>query len=382
MKQKTNRWCSSNLDLDTSSLFFFTSPSLQQAGADNLIHFQWLERMDAGALAPLAAGPPATPELDIIIMPEEKAKLTRMPRPPGTRIFKLSFGEGGGDASRDLFLWAQEPDAASDDASVESFNRALNTTIDVVMGSDGEDDDDDDDDESDDGEGPISAAYLSAVLRGLGMPPPQARPTGPRPPTQKKAKGASGGAGGAGGGGQVDARALAAALAAAAGGGGGSSSGAQLQQQQQQEALREMLRAAASGPSLGEILRPDLLLPLLFSGAGEGAKESVDAIVERLSQHAPAGHRARGREGVEELASSAQLRSQADAFSSALTSGELDLSHFGLRAKGFSVADFLQAVQDSVDAEKEKKKREEEEGKGGGGQQQEGGGAAGGGGTA
>ena len=342
--------------------------------------------MDAGALAPLAAGPSATPELDIIIMPEEKAKLTRMPRPPGARIFKLSFDEGG-DASRDLFLWAQEPDAASDDASVESFNRALNTTIDVVMGSDG-DEDDDDDEESDDGEGPISAAYLSAVLRGLGMPPPQARPapSGPRPPTQKKAKGAAGaaaaGAGGAGGG-QVDARALAAALAAAAGGGGGgSSSGAQQQQQQQQrqqqqqqEALREMLRAAASGPSLGEILRPDLLLPLLFSGAGQGANESVDAVVERLSQHAPAGHRARGREGVEELASSAQLRSQADAFSSALTSGELDLSHFGLRAKGFSVADFLQAVQDSVDAEK--RKREEEQGKGG-----EQGGGAGGGGTA
>lgn len=128
-----------------------------------------------------------------------------------------------------------------------------------------------------------------------------------------------------------------------------------------------MLRAAASGPSLGEILRPDLLLPLLFSGSGEDGKESVDALVKRLSQHAPAGHRARGREGVEELASSAQLRSQADAFSSALTSGELDLSHFGLRARGFSVADFLQAVQDSVDAEKEKKTKEEEGKEGGGG---------------
>ena len=352
--------------------------------------------MDAGALAPLAAGPSATPELDIIIMPEEKAKLTRMPRPPGARIFKLSFDEG--DASRDLFLWAQEPDAASDDASVESFNRALNTTIDVVMGSDGDDDESDEgsDEEGDEEEGPISAAYLSSVLRGLGLPPPQARPAppGPRPPTQKKAKGAApaGGAATGGAGGQVDARALAAALAAAAAGGGSSSSGAaaaaqqqrqqQQQQQQQQEALREMLRAAASGPSLGEILRPDLLLPLLFSGAGEGeganANESVDAIVERLAQHAPAGHRARGREGVEELASSAQLRSQADAFSSALTSGELDLSHFGLRAKGFSVADFLQAVQDSVDAEKEKKKRAEEGGNGGGGEQGGGAGAGGG----
>jgi hypothetical protein len=299
-------------------------------------------------------------------MPEEKAKLTRMPRPPGARIFKLSFEN---DASRDLFLWAQEPDATGDEASVESFNRALNTTIDVVMGSGDESDDDESDDEEG---GPISAAYLAGVLRGLGMPPRPPAPSGSRPPKQGKARGAAAGAA-AGGGGRVDARALAAALAAAAGGGGGggSSSGAAAaaQQQQQQEALREMLRAAASGPSLGEILRPDLLLPLLFSGAGEGANESVDAIVERLSQHAPAGHRARGREGVEDLASSAQLRSQADAFSSALTSGELDLSHFGLPgAKGFSVADFLQAVQDSVDEEKKKKREEEVGGEQGGGE--------------
>ena len=314
--------------------------------------------MDAGALVPLAAGPSATPELELVVMPGEKAKLT-MPR---ARIFKLGFE---GDASRDLYLWAQEPDASGDEASVESFNRALNTTIDVVMGSDGDDEETDDDEEQD--EGPISAAYLAGVLRGLGMPPQAARPapSGSRPP---KAKGAAAAGGAGGGGGQVDARALAAALAAAAGGGGGSSGAAaaaqQQQQQQQQEALREMLRAAASGPSLGEILRPDLLLPLLFAGAGDGTNESVDAIVERLSQHAPAGHRARGREGVEDLASSAQFRSQADALSSALTSGELDLAHFGLRAQGFSVADFLQAVQDSVDAEKNQK-REEEEGGGG-----------------
>lgn len=341
------------MDLDLHFLNLF------QAGADNLIHFQWFERIDASALAPLAAGPPATPEVDFIVMPDEGAKLTRMPRPPGARIFKLSFE---GDPSRDLFLWAQEPDASGDDSSVENFNRALNTTIDVEMGSDG----DEESNEEEEDEGPVSAAYLASVLRGLGLPPLPARPppSGPRPPRQKKSKGAADG----GGGGQVDARALAAALAAA--GGGGSSSGAAAQQQQlqqQQEALREMLRAAASGPSLGEILRPDLLLPLLFSGSGEDGKESVDALVKRLSQHAPAGHRARGREGVEELASSAQLRSQADAFSSALTSGELDLSHFGLRARGFSVADFLQAVQDSVDAEKEKKTKEEEGKEGGGG---------------
>ena len=308
-------------------------------------------------------------------MPDEGAKLTRMPRPPGARIFKLSFE---GDASRDLFLWAQEPDASGDDASVESFNRALHTTIDVEMGSDG----DDESGEDEEYEGPVSAAYLSSVLRGLGMPPPATRPSAPpsgapKPPKQKESKGGDSSSSA-----QIDAGALAAALAAAAAAGGGSGGGAvggssggapsqQLQQQQQQEALREMLRAAASGPSLGEILRPDLLLPVLFAGAGQDGNESVDEIVERLSQHAPAGHRARGREGVEELASSAQLRSQADAFSSALTSGELDLAHFGLRgAKGFSVADFLQAVQDSVDAEKEKEEKEEnkeEKNKGGGG---------------
>jgi len=359
------------------TLTFSTSTSFPsslfplQAGADNLLHFQWSERADASALAPLAAGGSPTPELDLIIMPEEKTRLSLMPRPPGARIFKLAFE---GDASRDLFLWAQEPDASGDEASVESFNRALNTTIEVEMGSDGDDDEGEGGGESDDEveyQGPISAAYLAGVLRSLGMPPPPpgSSAAGPsKPRGAKKSKASAGGTGG-GGGGQVDARALAAALAAAAGGsssGGAAASQQQQLQQQQQEALREMLRTAASGPSLGEILRPDLLLPLLFAGAGENGNETVDAIVERLSQHAPEGHRARGREGVEELASSAQLRSQADAFSSALTSGELDLSHFGLRAQGFSVADFLQAVQDSADAEK-KKKEEEGGGRGAGG---------------
>ena len=43
---------------------------------------------------------------------------------------------------------------------------------------------------------------------------------------------------------------------------------------------------------------------------------------------------------------------QLELFSNALQTGQLDLNSFGLRAAGFTVADFLQAIQDQVDLEK------------------------------
>ena len=47
------------------------------------------------------------------------------------------------------------------------------------------------------------------------------------------------------------------------------------------------------------------------------------------------------------------LSLQLELFSTALQTGQLDLNSFGLRATGFTVADFLQAVQDQVDQEKQ-----------------------------
>jgi hypothetical protein len=66
--------------------------------------------------------------------------------------------------------------------------------------------------------------------------------------------------------------------------------------------------------------------------------------------------------GLLDVLSSAQWRAQLETLSGAFTTGQLDVSQFGMRAGGFTVADFLQAVQDQVDAEK---KKEGERGGGG-----------------
>ena len=243
-------------------------------------------------LAPLAA-PPA-PEVDFILFPGE-ATLTPV---PNARVFKLAFS----DASRNVYLWAQEPDASKDAATLAAFNSAANSVMDA---------DDDDDGDNDDASGPsppagggagITSAALAAALRAVGMPPP--------PPSHQ-----------GGGGGAVDASALAAALAGAAGG------------------AAPPPRARPS-PSLGAVLTPDALLPLVRQ----------PGMLEALAPHLPPGHRS--QQGLEAMVSSAQFREQLDKFSAALTSGALDLAHFGLQAAGFSVVDFLTAVQAAADKEK------------------------------
>ncbi len=46
---------------------------------------------------------------------------------------------------------------------------------------------------------------------------------------------------------------------------------------------------------------------------------------------------------------SPQFRHALDVFSTALVSGRLDLRHFGLEPKGFSVVDFLESIQAAAD---------------------------------
>ena len=83
-------------------------------------------------------------------------------------------------------------------------------------------------------------------------------------------------------------------------------------------------------------------------------------MLDALAPHLPEGQRTQA--GLEAMVASAQFREQVDRFSHHLTSGALDLAHFGLTANGFSVADFLEAVQAAADKEKE------QEGGGGGGE--------------
>mmetsp|Transcript_14135 Transcript_14135/g.40053 ORF Transcript_14135/g.40053 Transcript_14135/m.40053 type:complete len:314 (-) Transcript_14135:83-1024(-) len=95
--------------------------------------------------------------------------------------------------------------------------------------------------------------------------------------------------------------------------------------------------AKAPGPGLGEILTPEVILPLLHG----------TDVLERLQEHLPPQHR--NYEGLISVASSPHFQQQLETFSHALQTGQLDLSQFGLDVKGFTVAEFLESIEESVD---------------------------------
>jgi hypothetical protein len=118
-----------------------------------------------------------------------------------------------------------------------------------------------------------------------------------------------------------------------------------------------------------QVLRPETLLPLL----------SDPEMLARLAPHLPEQHRS--QEALMALAHSPQFQQQlqvgrccarspcaarcapgpwptrrrvatrAQVFGQALQTGQLDLAQFGLNARGFSVADFLDAIQELVERE-------------------------------
>jgi 26S proteasome regulatory subunit N13 len=262
---------------------------------------------------------------------------------PGTRVFKLAFE---GSADRTVFLWPQEPEASGDDRLVAAFNKAVNEVEveDEDMDADESGSEEEEGGEMDVSGGPIQAAHLAAALLACGLPPPPPGSAPARPPAAAARPQAAPQTAGSG---RIDAASLAAALAGAGGAGAATTNN---NQAAAAAALRALARAP--GPSLAEVLRPDALRPLLTS----------EAALAALAPHLPEGHRSLA--GLHDVLASAQWRAQLDTLSGALTTGQLDLAQFGLRAGGFTVADFLQAVQDAVDAEK---KQKEEEGDGGGG---------------
>jgi len=148
---------------------------------------------------------------------------------------------------------------------------------------------------------PVQLAQLQSILGSLNMPPPMT-PGGTFAP------------------GPLDAATLAAAL-------GGAGAGAMAPQRQM-----------APGPSLSDVLKPEVVLPLL----------SRSEVQERLAEFLPSEHQ--NSEAIMSLVSSPQFTQQLETFSRALQSGQVDLAQFGLNANtGFSVEDFLNAIQAQVD---------------------------------
>ncbi|KAL6841551.1 hypothetical protein ACP4OV_028694 [Aristida adscensionis] len=92
-----------------------------------------------------------------------------------------------------------------------------------------------------------------------------------------------------------------------------------------------------AGLGLGDILKPDLILPLI---------ENLS--IEQLASHLPEGSWTPG--DILELLQSPFLRQQVDAFTHVLRTGQIDLAQFGVDPSKykFTVASFLEALEDSV----------------------------------
>ncbi|KAL3150071.1 hypothetical protein ABBQ38_013417 [Trebouxia sp. C0009 RCD-2024] len=299
---------------------------------DGLLHLRWFERVGA-------AEAKGDAQIDSIIFPGEATFSKVASAGPSSRIYTLAFAS---DGERSLVFWMQEPKIDGDTQLTEQVNHVLTATAgDADEASEMEQDSDADvvDDAQADAISGIaagsqsfgvSAAALAQMLSGIGggqqaAATSQSRAQQPTPSqSQSQQRGA------------VTAADLASVLRNI-GVPGTSGRGSSQGEQQAAAALTQM--AKASGPSLAEVLKPEVILPLL----------QEPGMLEQLAQYLPEEHR--NMAGLLATATSSQWRQQLDIFSNALQTGQLDVQAFGLEFLGFSVADFLQSIQKQSDAE-------------------------------
>mmetsp|Transcript_42247 Transcript_42247/g.100221 ORF Transcript_42247/g.100221 Transcript_42247/m.100221 type:complete len:314 (-) Transcript_42247:181-1122(-) len=263
----------------------------------NVRQLQWCERSSDGACK--------DPEEDLLVVPQADDLHIKQIGNPLSRCYALELN--GRDI---LFFWMQETDAAQDDARIKQLAGAL---ADPLEGEDMEEEE---------GEEAGEPQEAGAAALAAQMPPGAAGAV--------SAAAAAFSPAAAGQRGAVTAGNLASILGNIMGGTGG--------QQDAMAAMQQYMRAP--GPSLAEVLTPETIAPLLGD----------DAALQRLAEHLPEAHRT--REGLIGTAYSPQFQQQLAAFSHALQTGELDLAQFGLDARGFTVADFLESIQDSVEKER------------------------------
>lgn len=110
-----------------------------------------------------------------------------------------------------------------------------------------------------------------------------------------------------------------------------------------------------AGLGLGDILKPDLILPLI---------ETLP--IEQLASHLPEGSWTAG--DILELLQSPPLRQQLDAFTHVLRTGEIDLAQFGVDPSKykFTVASFLDALEETVAKARTEEDKDSEPQRGGG----------------
>uniref|UniRef100_A0A7S3VUQ2 Pru domain-containing protein n=1 Tax=Dunaliella tertiolecta TaxID=3047 RepID=A0A7S3VUQ2_DUNTE len=238
----------------------------------------------------VGAVPKEQPERDIVVFPSE-CSLKEVPHQP--RCFTLSFAA---DPSRDEFYWMQEPKADRDAALIAAFNAAVNGELpqpsapvapqpEVTSSSR-------DAADSAQRSGADLAALLRTALASAGEPAQV---------------------------GSQDSNALAASLMAQMAGKG-----------------TKRMRVD-EGPGLHDVLQPEAVVPLLQD------PESLQA----LAEHLPEEHRTMKQ--LIATIQSPQFRQQVALFGAAIQTGQLDTLHqFGLHTKGFSTADFLEAIQEQA----------------------------------
>ena len=142
------------------------------------------------------------------------------------------------------------------------------------------------------------------------------------------------------------------------GGGGGGLAG------KKRAAAEALMRNMASdqGPSLPEVMKPDLIVSLLEKIAsqfiqgqeGGGSHHGSSPLLARLGEFLPEEHKGSEAE-LKATFNSVAFKAQAASLSHALQTGQLDFKQFGLEGSGFSVVEFLEAFQRAAEAKRRAK---------------------------
>lgn len=260
-------------------------------GDEGLVHFQWLDRTQNSV------------EDDQIILPDE-AVFEKVNQSSG-RVYILKFNTD----SRKFFFWMQEPSVERDAELCNSVNDFLNRPLELLgdeetAGLDPMQVPETSGDNADDGTSPRSRNFVEQNL-----------------------------------GGEVS---------------GETSSGARVQLSDLQRILSNIHPADApedpdEGIGLGDILKPDLLRPLI---------ETLP-LEQTLVSHLPEGSWTSPKDFMEVL-QSPPFQQQVETFNHVLRTGQVDLTQFGIDPSKykFSVLSFLEALDDTV--AKAQKKRDDD----------------------
>ncbi|KAH7572482.1 hypothetical protein JRO89_XS04G0262800 [Xanthoceras sorbifolium] len=271
--------------------------SIQDEGEEGLIHFQWLDRsrsvvedMPPALLIPQPQGKIEGLKFeDQIIFPDE-AVFEKVDEPSG-RVYILKFNTD----DRKFFIWMQEPGADGDAELCSSVNYYINRPLEILN-------------EEPDASVPLQ---VSEDMVDDDVPSRAGNLVVPNI------------------GGEVISDVT--------------SSSGPVKLEDLQRILSSIEPADIAGDpdgglGLGDILKPDLIMPLI----------GTLSLEQRLAPYLPEGHRS--PEDILELLQSPPFRQQVDSFTYVLRTGQIDLSQFGVDPSKykFTVLSFLEALEDSV----------------------------------